>query len=184
MKQCLFCAEEIQDAATLCRFCNRPVLVSADSISYQSGAFALGKTTDGRYAVWNASTGGPPIETFVAGEEGWRVAWARWQQYTGPPAPAVGAAQVQYVAAPNNGKAIAALVLGIVWLYGLGSILALIFGYQARKEIEASGNIQQGKGMATAGIVLGWVGVGGIALLVVVVIIAAASSTGASYPNY
>ena len=58
----------------------------------------------------------------------------------------------------NNGMAIASMVLGIVWVYGIGSILALVFGYQAKREIARSG--QRGSGMATAGIVLGWVGIG------------------------
>jgi hypothetical protein len=60
----------------------------------------------------------------------------------------------------TNGFAVAALVLGILWLYGVGSILALIFGYVAKSQIDASGGTQQGRGIAVAGIVLGWVGVG------------------------
>lgn len=60
-----------------------------------------------------------------------------------------------------NGLAIAALVLGILGVTALplvGSVLALVLGYRTRREILRSG--QQGEGMATAGIVLGWVGVG------------------------
>jgi hypothetical protein len=60
----------------------------------------------------------------------------------------------------TNGLAIAAMVLGIVWIYWLGSILALIFGYIAKGQINASAGRQGGKGMAIAGIVLGWVGIG------------------------
>ena len=60
--------------------------------------------------------------------------------------------------ASTNGFAIASLVLGILWLYWLGSVLALIFGYVARRQIRA-GN-QRGDGIAIAGIVLGWIGVG------------------------
>ena len=67
---------------------------------------------------------------------------------------------VAHVGVPTNGKATAALVLGIVWLCGIGSVLALIFGYQAKNEIEASNGTQGGAGMATAGIVLGWIGIG------------------------
>lgn len=50
------------------------------------------------------------------------------------------------------------MVLGILWLYWIGSILALVFGYSARRQIYASGGSQGGAGMATAGIVLGWIG--------------------------
>ncbi len=58
----------------------------------------------------------------------------------------------------TNGMAIASMVLGILWLYWIGSILALVFGYVAKKQIRERG--ETGGGMATAGIVLGWVGVG------------------------
>jgi hypothetical protein len=63
-------------------------------------------------------------------------------------------------AAPRrtNGLAIASMVLGILWMYWIGSVLALVFGYIARNQIREHG--EGGSGMATAGIVLGWVGVG------------------------
>jgi hypothetical protein len=38
-------------------------------------------------------------------------------------------------------------------------VLALAFGYRARREIKSSVPRQGGAGLATAGIVLGWVGV-------------------------
>jgi hypothetical protein len=62
-----------------------------------------------------------------------------------------------YVPRPTNGMAIASMVLGILWIYWIGSILALVFGYVARSQIRRTG--QGGDGMAVAGIVLGWVGV-------------------------
>ena len=49
------------------------------------------------------------------------------------------------------------------------SIPALIIGYQGRSEIRASQGRQSGGGLATAGIVLGWIGVAlgvGAALLI------------------
>ncbi len=61
--------------------------------------------------------------------------------------------------AVTNGYAIASLVLGIVWLWWLGSVLALVFGHTARNQIIASGGRQTGEGLAIAGIVLGWIGV-------------------------
>jgi hypothetical protein len=70
--------------------------------------------------------------------------------------------------------AIASMVLGIFWLYWVGSILAVIFGYVARRQIEQAGGSQTGRGMATAGIVLGWIGVGTL----VISIIAAAAGSG------
>ena len=75
---------------------------------------------------------------------------------------------------PTNGMAIASLVLGILWIYWVGSVLALIFGYVARQQIRERG--EGGDGMAVAGIVLGWIGVAVAALLVVFVGIGAMTS--------
>jgi hypothetical protein len=55
------------------------------------------------------------------------------------------------------------MVLGIVWLFWLGSILAVIFGHIALSQIKRSMGALTGRGMAVAGLVLGYVG---IALLV------------------
>ena len=79
------------------------------------------------------------------------------------PAPTLAAA----APAPTNGLAVASMVLGIVWIYWIGSILALIFGYIAKGQINASDGRQGGKGMAIAGIVLGWVGIGMLLLGIV-----------------
>ncbi|WP_181786823.1 DUF4190 domain-containing protein [Streptomyces phytophilus] len=69
----------------------------------------------------------------------------------------------------TNGLAIASMVLGILWIYWIGSILALIFGYVARQQIRERHN--SGGGMATAGIVLGWVGVGVLGVILVIALI-------------
>src|SRR5680860_209221 len=65
---------------------------------------------------------------------------------------------------PTNGLAIASLVLGILWLWWIGSILALIFGYVSRNQISDTNGRQGGAGIAVAGIVLGWIGVGTLCL--------------------
>jgi hypothetical protein len=61
------------------------------------------------------------------------------------------------------------MVLGILWVYWVGSILALVFGYIAKSQIDDSGGRQRGRGMAIAGIVLGWIGVGLLILVIVLV---------------
>jgi hypothetical protein len=66
----------------------------------------------------------------------------------------------------TNGLAVASLLLGVLWLAGIGSVLALVFGYRARREIKNSGGSQKGSTLATVGIVLGWVGVGMLMLVV------------------
>jgi hypothetical protein len=81
------------------------------------------------------------------------------------------------VAAPStNGMAVASLVLGILWIYWIGSVLALIFGYIARQQINQAQGMQQGRGMATAGIVLGWIGVGFLILFMLLGILGMATS--------
>ncbi len=92
----------------------------------------------------------------------------------GPP-PAYGAAGYGYPGvaqtAGTNGMAIASLVLGILWLYWIGSVLALIFGYVGLSQIKQRN--QGGRGLAIAGIVLGWIGA---ATLVLTIIVAVAAS--------
>jgi hypothetical protein len=70
----------------------------------------------------------------------------------------------------TNGFSIASLVLGIVWVFGIGAILAVIFGFVARKQIRESGGRQGGNGMAIAGIVLGFVGIVGLILWIVLIV--------------
>jgi hypothetical protein len=65
----------------------------------------------------------------------------------------------------TNGLAIASMVLGIVWVWWIGSALALIFGIIARKQIRVNG--QKGDGMAIAGIVLGCVGAATLLLFII-----------------
>ncbi len=96
------------------------------------------------------------------------------QQYQ-PPQPYQQPPQYGPPRGPTNGMAIASLVLGILWIYGLGAILALVFGYTAKKQIRERG--ESGSGLATAGIVLGLIGVVGIVLIIGLIIVAAGSDT-------
>jgi hypothetical protein len=86
-----------------------------------------------------------------------------------------GYAPIMVPATKTNGFSIASLVLGILWIYWIGSILALVFGYVAKQQIDRSGGMQSGRGMAIAGIVLGWIGVGVLALIIILVIIGVSS---------
>jgi hypothetical protein len=57
--------------------------------------------------------------------------------------------------------AIAALVCGLVgWLCLIPGILGIVFGFVAKGQIRDSQGTQSGDGMATAGIVLGFVWLG------------------------
>jgi hypothetical protein len=78
--------------------------------------------------------------------------------------------------ASTNGLAIAALVLGLVWIYWITSILAIVFGHIALSQIRQNG--QRGRGLAIAGLVLGYVWVG-LLVLVIVGTMVARTSMGA-----
>jgi Domain of unknown function (DUF4190)/Domain of unknown function (DUF1707) len=95
-----------------------------------------------------------------------------------PVAP-VPSAPPQY--ARTNALAITSLVCGIAqMMFGpLATIPAVVCGHMARSQIRRTG--EQGAGMALAGLILGWVGVGFTALVVIIAVLAvvAASSGGA-----
>lgn len=74
-------------------------------------------------------------------------------QYSAGYAPQYGAPT-----APNNSMAVVALVAGICGLSVvpfIGSIVAVITGHMARKQIRQTG--EGGDGMAVAGLVMGWI---------------------------
>jgi hypothetical protein len=62
--------------------------------------------------------------------------------------------------------AIASLICGVVWLFWVGSIIAVVMGFVAKRQIAASNGTQSGSGLATAGIVLGLIGLAILALVV------------------
>lgn len=87
--------------------------------------------------------------------------------------------QQQYQPQTTPGTATAALILGICAILVCPIIcapLALIYGNKARNEIDASGGRLGGRGMATAGIVLGWIGVAWAVLWVIYIIVVAGSA--------
>jgi hypothetical protein len=71
----------------------------------------------------------------------------------------------------TNGMAIASFVLGLLWLGGLGSLLAVVFGAIGRKQVRESG--QGGNGLAVAGLVLGIIGLVGALFWIVAIAMAA-----------
>lgn len=114
------------------------------------------------------------------------------QPYDQPLAPGYGQppyAQPVYVqpilvAQPQtNNKALASLILGICsYVLGLGpltGVVAIILGHMALGEINRSGGTQSGRGMAIAGLVLGYVATIGtlIACLIIGLLILGAAST-------
>lgn len=67
----------------------------------------------------------------------------------------------------TNGLAIASMVLGILWVWWIGSVLAVVFGHIALGQIKRTG--QGGRGMAIAGLVLGYIGIAFLVLFILAV---------------
>ena len=74
------------------------------------------------------------------------------------------------------GFAITSMVLGIIWIYWIGSILAVVFGHLALKKMKQSNNFR-GKGFAIAGVALGWTWIGILALIVLLAVVAVSTSS-------
>jgi len=100
-----------------------------------------------------------------------------------PPVPPMGSYQpygaVQAAGAKTNGFAIAGLICSIAGvLCGVGSILGIIFGFVARSQINRSGGVQGGKGMATAAIIIGFILLGVGIIATVILLTAHTATTG------
>ena len=77
--------------------------------------------------------------------------------------------QGQYVQPQQSGKAIASMICsiaGLMMCLFVGQIIGIVLGYSARNEIRASQGMLTGEGFATAGIIIGWIGIGIDILLV------------------
>jgi hypothetical protein len=74
----------------------------------------------------------------------------------------------------TNILAILSLAFSLIWLAGLGSIGAVVLGHMAKRQIAASNGRQTGDGLATAGLVIGYIGIG----IMLIYVIALASISG------
>ena len=63
----------------------------------------------------------------------------------------------------TNGFAIASVVCAVAWFMWIGSILAVIFGHVALRQIKAGNGAQRGRGLAVTGLVLGYLGLAVVA---------------------
>jgi len=62
-----------------------------------------------------------------------------------------------------DGFALASLVLSLLWIFGLGSLVAIVFALVALRRIKASHGVEGGKGLASAGLIIGFCGLIGTA---------------------
>jgi hypothetical protein len=123
------------------------------------------------------------------GEGWWLASDGKWYPPTAAPAPAPPAppypqgAYNPAQALPTSNEAIWSLVLGILSLTCLGLIAgipAVILGNVGKKKILASGGAIRGSGLATAGLVMGWVSIGLSAAFILLMIIGVIAGSGSS----
>ncbi|HSC46180.1 MAG TPA: DUF4190 domain-containing protein [Candidatus Acidoferrum sp.] len=89
----------------------------------------------------------------------------------------------QWAAAPqNSNKAIASLVCGVLFLCAPASIAAIILGHLALVDIKRSAGRMAGQGLAIAGLVMGYVGVGLTTLYIVFVFFMYRTTMGRNIP--
>jgi Domain of unknown function (DUF1707)/Domain of unknown function (DUF4190) len=55
-----------------------------------------------------------------------------------------------------SGFAVASVACALIWMWGLASVAAIVFGHLAVREIRSSNGLRSGMGIAITGIVLGY----------------------------
>ena len=135
MRPCPVCAEEIQESALKCRYCNEWIAKRPADVN-QVAAGGSWASSGSSSTPSSSLVGAPPAPSSESAPS--------------PASPATGPLRTE-------GLAVASLVAGIgVLLMGaLAGIPALVMGVLARKRIDASSGTRTGRGMATTGIVLG-----------------------------
>lgn len=127
--------------------------------------------TDG-YGWQGETVGGPPP-------------YQQYQPYQPyqPYRPSAGGYYAGPMAPATSGFAIASLIcsiLGVLGMLGFGSILGIIFGHMAVREIDNANGMLQGRGIAQAGMILGYISLGLALLVLVGILIAVFLGVGAS----
>ncbi len=130
-----------------------PLEVVAHQAEAEAGKTSYSETSRAEAAPqgWYPAPGVPGEERYWDG-----VHWTHYTRpaRTAPTQDAVGAT----AAVRTNAKAVASLTLALVWLGGIASLLAILFGLLARREIVRSFGAERGAGLASAGIVVGLFG--------------------------
>ncbi|MEX2203037.1 MAG: hypothetical protein WD965_03000 [Actinomycetota bacterium] len=155
-----------------------PAADEALQYSHSGQRFLLGYGTD-FFGIWDRQGPAQPVSRYPRTDDGWREAWLAFVAQE-PNSAEVGIAPTRWSSPeataatrpPANRMATASLVFGILGLLlGPFSIPALVLGYRARSAgaaraaaggaagaAAARSGQPPDRGLATAGIVLGWVG--------------------------
>ena len=68
--------------------------------------------------------------------------------------------------APVNRLAAASIVFAVAWVWGVGSLLAVVYGFMAKRAVDRSSGRVGGGGLAVMAIVLGAIGLACVPLVV------------------
>jgi len=99
------------------------------------------------------------------------------------PVPQAAVAQAWTSTPQNSNKAIASLVCGVLFLCAPASIAAIILGHLALVDIKRSAGRITGQGLAIAGLVMGYLGVGLTALYIIFVVFMFRTTMGRDIPK-
>jgi hypothetical protein len=142
----------------------------SEQFTHTGHRFVLGYDAS-TYAIWDRTSPGQPVRRYPRTAEGWAQAWHEytvWEPQSAPVGgygplgapPPSGAPPGSPYAIDAGKKYTSALVWGIVGLIiGPAAIAALVIGLNARREIAYGGAAPSAASNATAGIVLGIVGI-------------------------
>jgi hypothetical protein len=104
--------------------------------------------------------------------------------YCGVSQPIPQAAPQEWMAAPQNSNlAVASLICGVLFLCAPASIAAVILGHFALVDIKRNIGRKTGNGMAIAGLILGYVGIGITVIYVVFTVIAVRKALNQNVPE-
>lgn len=59
----------------------------------------------------------------------------------------------------TNGLAVVSFVSSLLWLFWVGSLAAVITGHMAMSRIDSSGGMEGGRGLAIAGLIIGYISI-------------------------
>ena len=158
MKFCNQCGQGNEDDAEFCIQCG--VKLAAEGEAPVAPPGGAPPPPPGVAVPPPPGAGPPPVPDYTAPA----------QQPTGfPPPPGIPIARPK----PNDGSAVASLVMGIAsfftcWLI-LG-VLAVVFGYIGKRNIEDSGGALGGEAFAVAGIILGWINIAIVAIVAIIIL--------------